>query len=239
MPPEVNGPKPKMKKSTIWILVGGGAVGLLGILYFYKKNSSSSSTASQDALAQQGIDPSTGIPYAEEYGSGLAGASGLTPSLYGYTGPEGSTVYPGVSGQIVTAPSTNAGWAQEVEAYLQNLGYDPTTVAAALGKYLTGGRVTQDQQSIIQAALGFFGNPPTAVPPINVSGGGGTGQITPPGTQPPKWIVPPVTVPPQDKLPVLNNPTQAQILKAFAKGRKASERGLLYIKGKWYRLANY
>jgi hypothetical protein len=62
------------------------------------------------------------------------------------------------------------------------LGYDPTAVAAAIGKYLTGQTLTSDQAGIVAAATGFFGNPPQYVPPVsqgtpsgNGSGGGSTG----------------------------------------------------------------
>lgn len=35
-------------------------------------------------------------------------------------------------------------------------------------------------------------------------------------------------------LPVLQNPTAAQIKKAYAPGRAANEKGMLYINGQWY-----
>ena len=68
------------------------------------------------------------------------------------------------SGGVILAPSTNAEWAQQAEAYLSNIGYDAQTVAAALGKYLTGQTLTSDQSAIVAAAKGFFGNPPTTPP---------------------------------------------------------------------------
>ena len=72
---------------------------------------------------------------------------------------------------------------------MQNLGYDPQAVAAALGKYLTGGVLTSDQQAIVQASQGFFGNPPQNVPPVTTTpppgqGGGGTN----PGHHPGGWV---------------------------------------------------
>jgi hypothetical protein len=180
--------KPGMKKSTkTWLLIGGLAVGGVVVWYVVKSRSGSSSTNA--AATDPSVDPSTGIPYAEEYAQG---AMGTTPSLYGYTDPSTGQYITGVGATTVTQPSTNASWAQEVESYLENLGYDPTTTAAAIGKYLTGQPLTSDQNSVVAAALGFFGNPPTGAPPTIVStptgngtGGGSTGGT---GTKPPATI---------------------------------------------------
>lgn len=173
------GPKRKMKKSTTYWLIGGGVIGLIAVYYYMSRQSSSSSNSAQQTadLASQGIDPNTGIPYSQEYGSGLGGAYGTTPSMYGYYDPTSGQYISGTAANsVVTQPSTNASWAQEVEAYMQNLGYNPTAVAAALGKYLTGQPLTANQRNIVAAALGFFGNPPTGAPPIQDVGGGGSGQ---------------------------------------------------------------
>lgn len=179
------GQKPPMKKTTRnWLIIG--AVGAAGILIWYvMKNRSQQSQAGQTAqdMAAQGIDPNTGIPYSQEMGGGFAGG---TPSLYGYTDPTTGAFISGVganpvgSGGVVLAPATNAAWAQQVEAYLQTLGYDPVATAAAIGKYLTGQTLTADQAAIVAAAKGFFGNPPQNVPnppttpPPGQSGGGTT-----------------------------------------------------------------
>jgi hypothetical protein len=178
--------KPGMKKNTkTWLLIGALGVGGVIVWYVVKSKGSSSSTA---ATTDPSIDPSTGIPYAEEYAQG---AMGTTPSLYGYTDPSTGQYITGVGATTVTQPSTNASWAQEVESYLENLGYDPTTTAAAIGKYLTGQPLTADQNSIVAAALGFFGNPPTGAPPPITSPptgngtGGGTGT---PGHKLPQTI---------------------------------------------------
>lgn len=166
----------KMKKSTMYWLIGGGAIGLILVYHYMSKQSSSSTNQQATDLASQGIDPNTGIPYSQEYGGGL-GAYGATPSMYGYYDPtSGSFISGTAANSLVTQPSTNASWAQEVQAYLQNLGYDPTATAAALGKYLTGQPLTADERNIVAAALGFFGNPPTGAPPIQDVGSGGSGQ---------------------------------------------------------------
>jgi hypothetical protein len=175
--------KPPMKKSTRnWLIVGilgGGVV----VVYYVMRARSSAATNATGTTTDPSIDPSTGIPYAEE-DSGALGAYGTSPSLYGYTDPSTGAFISGVGAGatgVVTAPSTNASWAQQVEAYLQNLGYNPTSVAAALGKYLTGQSLSADQAAIVAAAQGFYGNPPQGAPPIlqtNPSGNGTGGGLT-------------------------------------------------------------
>ena len=177
-PPRPGGPgaKPPMKKSTKnWMIIG--AVGAAGIVIWYVMRARSQANTSQTTADQSGIDPNTGIPYAEEYsqGYGVSGYGGGVPSYYGYYDPTTGT-YVGGTGSVVTQPSTNASWAQQVEAYLGQIGYDPTTVAAALGKYLTGQALSNDQQGIVAAALGFYGNPPQGAPPIVPTGTGGGGS---------------------------------------------------------------
>ena len=186
------GAKPPMKKSTRnWLIIGGlAAAG--GVIWYVMKSRSASNQQSASAadMAAQGIDPSTGVPYAQEYGG--YGVAGTSPSLYGYTDPTTGQFISGVgalpAGGVVTAPSTNASWAQQVEAYLENLGYDPTTVAAAIGKYLTGQQLSSDQAGIVAAAQGFFGNPPQGAPTVVTTPptGQGTGGGTTGGNPPPK-----------------------------------------------------
>lgn len=141
-----------------WWVVGGALAG--GVVWWaYKRNKAAAATPT-DA----GIDPATGLPYAGT--SPIPPTTGVTPSAYGYIDPS-TGAFIGGSGaqQIITAPSTNAQWAQEVEAYLTQLGFNPLTVATAIGKYLTGQFLTPEQLSIVQSALGFKGKPPVLVPP--------------------------------------------------------------------------
>jgi hypothetical protein len=172
--------KPGMKKGTkTWLLIGGLGVGGVVIWYVVKNRSSSSSTNAATA-ADSGIDPTTGIPYADEYDTGGASNS---PSLAGYVDPSTGAYITGAGATSqILAPSTNASWAQQVESYLEGLGYDPTTVAAAIGKYLTGQGLTSDQSGIVAAAQGFFGNPPQGAPSIVTvppTGQNGSGSGTP------------------------------------------------------------
>lgn len=167
-----------MKSSTRnWIIIG--AVGAAGLVAWYIIKGRGSKQSSTD-LASQGIDPATGVPFAQEYGGyGAAGGAG-TPSLYGYYDPNTGQFISGAgaggSGGFVLAPSTNAEWAQQAEAYLTGIGYDAMTVAAALGKYLTGQTITSDQAGIVAAAKGFFGTPPQPFTPGPVTNPGGQGS---------------------------------------------------------------
>jgi hypothetical protein len=164
-----------MKKSTKnWVILG--AVGAAGIAIWYIMRARSQSGSSQ------GVDPTTGIPYAQETSAGYGGygvaGGGNVPSQFGYFDPTTGQYITGTGSQVV-GPGTNASWAQQVEAYLQTVGYDPMAVAAAIGKYLTGQQLTSDQGGIVSAAVGFYGNPPGGAPPINIaSPGSGTGGNT-------------------------------------------------------------
>src|SRR6516164_11250344 len=173
------GAKPPMKKSTRnWLIIG--TVGAGGIVIWYIMRAKK-----QQGQTDTNIDPATGIPYSQEYagygGYGVGG--GGIPQQFGYYDPATGAYISGTgAGAQVIGPGTNASWAQQVEAYLQTVGYDPTAVAAAIGKYLTGQTLTSDQAAIVAAAQGFYGNPPQFVPPIsqgtpsgNGTGGGSTG----------------------------------------------------------------
>lgn len=180
-PPRNGGPpgaKPPMKKSTRnWLLIGG--LGAAAVVIYMVMRARSNAATSTDP----NVDPATGVPYSQEYGG--YGAQGVSPSLYGYVDPTTGAFISGAgAGNTVIQPSTNASWAQQVEAYLGQIGYDPLAVGAALGKYLTGQTLSADQQAIVAAALGFYGQPPQPVPPItttpppgNGSGGGSTGHF--------------------------------------------------------------
>lgn len=177
LPPSPSRGKPPNKK----ILYAGGIVAA-GIVYWaYKKNKASASTV---ASTDPNIDPATGQPYSSGYGTtGMGGASGATPSLYGYMDQFGNLITNPGTTTTVTHPTTNGAWVQQASGYLISHGYDPLTVLTALGKYIAGGfggaTVTDDQMGIIQAAIAVEGQPPEPVgnphlaPPV--------GQTPPPG----------------------------------------------------------
>src|SRR5882757_9084341 len=132
--------KPKIKTAY---LIGGGVVAVAVVYYVYKRQSTSTAATSDTSTTDPTIDPTTGIPYADE----SAGNGYSYPTQAGYTDPYGNVITSG-SGQTTTVltPTNNSQWAQEVEDYFANvLGYDPNTVGNALGKYLTGANLTADQ----------------------------------------------------------------------------------------------
>lgn len=178
--PTFPGGKKKLNTKQKWLLVAGiGGGGLLAYMYYRKQKSSASSTTGTTAqsgidpntgvpYADEQIDPTTGVPYADEYGYGGAG---VTPStLGGYNPLTGQ--YSGMTPII----ATNAEWTQAALSALTNAGYDPATAAAALGLYQAGLPLTQDQYDMVQAALGLEGQPPSGVAPPQLVSGGGTGQ---------------------------------------------------------------
>jgi hypothetical protein len=151
--------------------------------------------SSGDPVDPYSTDPATGQTYGDE-GQFASGSGQMTDLGYG-----GGYYPPGVAGGGVTY-TTNAQWSQAAEAYLTNtVSADPATVAAALGKYITGQPVTEAQVSVIEQAIAFGGQPPVegpgGYPPSfhPASSGGGTGT---PGTgkppAPPKTAPDPVSV---------------------------------------------
>lgn len=173
-------PKKKLTKNKKILLYAAGAgLGIVGVIWYRKRQATATDTTGQDPNA---IDPNTGIPYSQESGYGT------TPGMLGGYDPltGGYNPGPGVGLPTVYNP-TNATWATEAETYLTSLGYDPITVGTALGLYLAGKPLSQDEYDIVTAAIGFEGNPPNGAPPPVLQQGGGGGQGGGPG--------PTVTVP--------------------------------------------
>lgn len=159
------------KGGKIAIVVGGAAVAY----YMYKRKAASSSSSSST-----GIDPVTGLPYSQDnmidpmtgmtylaeatqYGSVSAAEAALAGSGVG-TGAYGTGGYPVTTGSggggTTSGYGTNAQWAQAVESGLSSIGYNPTNVADAIGRYLGGLPLTSSEATIVYAALGEYGNPP-------------------------------------------------------------------------------
>lgn len=170
------------KKVNKWMIVGGAA-GVAVVLYLYKTHSAAGS-ASQSAIdpvtglptsQDNTVDPVTGLTYlaeAQQYGSVSAAeaqATGLGNVAQG-TGIGGTAGYPtsnvGSSNGTSQSFATNAAWAQAAVAGLAGLGYDPPTVAAAIGVYLNQKPLNSSQLPIVQAAVAEFGPPPQGNYPI-------------------------------------------------------------------------
>lgn len=174
------------------VAIGGAiAAGAIGI-YFYRNKKQET-----DAIAAAGsseIDPATGYPYGSaEDAAALDSQSNYQMPLnsgYGYGG------YAGGSGGGVFGTgqpgsfTSNAEWAQYVEAYEENnLGADAVIVGNAIGKYLTGQPLTTDQVGVVQSAIAIGGYPPVngpnGNPPSYVTAGTSGGTTNPPPTDNP------------------------------------------------------
>lgn len=174
-------------------LFGLAAVGGVIIFVLYRRHAANTATSTTDTTGTDtsGIDPNTGQPYSSQ-----AYYDPTTGQYYGLgAGGVTSGILPGT--QYAT---NNATWAQASEGYLTNQGFDPATVATALGLYLAGLPLTADQYNIVQAAIGAEGQPPNGAPPPQQIGGGGSGQTPPPVTVPPV-VKPPVTSVPKVAVP--------------------------------------
>lgn len=167
--------------SVKWWLLGGSAAAVT-VWYVYKRQQANASvpadtgTAETDTSGYGDFSAAEGGAYASNYG---------TPSNYGYL-DQTTGQFIGVGGTTtVTGPGTNAAWTQQAAAYLIMHDYDPITVITALGKYITGKPVTQDEYNIVTAAIGSQGLPPdgapplTMIPPTQTGGGATTGETLP------------------------------------------------------------
>lgn len=179
------------KKIPTWLLWGGGlGAGIVGIAYFRSRKSSSGAAAS--SAAASGVDPVTGLPFAQDnqtdpltgmtylaeaqqYGSVSAAEAALAGSGSAYSA-SGQSPYVGTAGYptsnvgsasgTVQSYATNAAWSQAVTAGLVALGYSAEAVAAALGLYFQEHPLSADQASIVQAAIAEYGPPPQGSYPI-------------------------------------------------------------------------
>lgn len=189
------------------IAIGGGSALAIWLAWKQHKSSAGSPSASS-------IDPVTGLPYsqdtsvdpltgqeylaeAQQYGSvqaaenAVAGESSVDySSAYGTGGGVAGTATSLVPSTTVqgTTYASNAAWAQAAEAGLTDIGYAPTDVAAALGRYLGSLPLTPDQATIVQAAVAEYGPPPAGTfqvilaPATGSTGSGATGTGTSAGT---------------------------------------------------------
>jgi PASTA domain len=181
------------------LIVGGGGIAAYEI-YKYRKNKQAASAATTAAASAAtgygygsqaygygasgyGYGGAGGGPWGTTYGYGASG--GFPAGYYGYGVPTPPSDGGGGSGggsPPSVASTTNAQWDQAAITQLSQDGYDPTTVAGALGAYLNGREVNSSQVNIVDAAIGIEGYPPVeganGYPPAIKTGGttgGGTG----------------------------------------------------------------
>lgn len=163
-----------LKKKT-GLLIGGGAVVIIGIGY-YRSKKADAAAATAAAGANTGIDPATGFAYGSaEDAAALANQGAYITPTGGGGGGSGGVNVP-TQGFV-----SNAQWSQAAIQYMQAQGLveDPTQLSAALGVYLTGKPATTAQQSLINQAIAFQGLPPVSGPagyPPSIN----TGGVVPP-----------------------------------------------------------
>lgn len=186
------GDVPKKEATIFGILF----IVVIGVVYYryHKANTTATTTATTTAANTAGIDTATGYPTGSP--QDVAALAAQQNSAYGYGGGVYDTGY-GTGGPSTpgTGDTTNAQWAQQAENYLANtIGADTTTVAAALGRYLTGQPLAPSEITIVEQAIAFNGYPPQ-------SGSGGfppsfNAAPTPPPAQNPGTLgVQPAIVP--------------------------------------------
>jgi hypothetical protein len=180
------------KKSTLYA-VGVGVILVFGVAYYRSKKSAAAQAASVASAGTNQTDPATGYPYGSPED---AAALATQANYYQSTGSGGGGSYGGSpSPSQGTGFVSNAAWAQAYEQYaVNNIQSDSNTVAAALGKYLTGQPLTPDQLNVVEQAIAFEGLPPISgtngYPPSyqlqqstpTGGGSGGTGQLPKVGT---------------------------------------------------------
>lgn len=194
------------KKVPAWGvgLVAAGGVAALYFVYKQKQNAAAAAatTSTIDPLTglptsqDNVVDPLTGSTYlaeAQEYGSVSAAESALSGGSSvaaneadllsnggsgggGFVGSDVGGAPPNSNVVAGTTYGSNSAWSQAVEAGLTDVGYVPTDVSAALGRYLSNLSETPAQASIVQAAIAEYGPPPVgsfqiiSAPPTTATG---------------------------------------------------------------------
>lgn len=171
--PNVKIGKVKIPKPALYMGVAGAAAIILYAYYQRRAGGGGGGNTPTDGGADPSIDPSTGLPYADEFGGGYSGMGIYDPSTGGTIG----TGY----GQIIQQVSTNAAWTQAAVAYMTTVGYEGTAVQNAIGKALLGQALTQAELDIFNAARAVEGEPPNGYPPIHMVGNAPGGTTNPPG----------------------------------------------------------
>lgn len=162
------------KSKKVYLIGGVIGVGVVGWIYLHNKSAAAATTAANSA----GIDPATGFAYGSAQDTAALAAQASSTEIDPATGyPYGSAqdesalstedgavqdtgaAYNPVS-VSPTAVQTNAAWAQAAQQSLSSIGYDPETIAGALGAYLGHIGLTPTQVNIVQVAIAEEGPPP-------------------------------------------------------------------------------
>jgi hypothetical protein len=169
--------------------VGGGALvlGVVGYAYYKNKKSQAaaasaavSSTAAGDGTlagtgaGDSGIDPSTGLPYADESDDGADTYGGIDPAT-------GVPYYDEITQSSTTtnpnAITTNEQWIETAEQDAENLfGATPAVAESAVEAYMsqTTAGLPTNAYTLMQSIVGELGQPPVGGPYRLIQAGGGT-----------------------------------------------------------------
>lgn len=172
-------PLDSIKKLPTWgkvaVAAGGGIVAYL----VYRAHANSAATTAATTADTSNIDPQTGYtsgsPADEAALAQLQSGFGVGATSNGVTTTVGTT----------SGFGDNSAWSQAAQAGLSDIGFDPQTVATALGAWLDGATLTAAQAAIVNAARAEFGNPPVSPPPVVLGSSTGpatTGNTTPAAT---------------------------------------------------------
>jgi hypothetical protein len=168
------------------IIVAIGGAGVVFLVYRHYSAASAAAAASNTAASTADdtgdIDPETGYPYGSAQDT--AALAALNESGTGALDDTGAATdsEPYYSTAPTTqSPTTNAAWSQYVQQQLATIGYDPETVAGAIGAYLAQIPLTATQAAIVQVALAECGPPPQGEYSI-IPQGSPTPSPTPSGT---------------------------------------------------------
>lgn len=181
----------KLSKKQWYILAAGGAL-YVGYRWYESRNTSSTGTATAAGTATTpgtlvGTDANGNPVYLNSSGQTVDANGNPDTVATGTASSLGeSYVNPNPIDETATAtanePSTDTAWTAAVEQDLENIGYDPQTVATAIAQYLASQPLTPAQVTIIRTAWAYEGRPPGEpnLPIIQTNGpgtttGGGTG----------------------------------------------------------------
>lgn len=158
--PELDVPVAGKVDKRVVIAIGVGAAGYLGYRYWKARTTVDTGTPTDPGFEDPGVLP------------GVAGA--VKPdNMYG----DGSATHTSDTSQI----TTNAAWSQLALGLLDRQDKWPyATMAEALGNYLDGQPLSDEQQSIVRSAIAVAGHPPVGNPSI-IPGGNTSVTVAPTG----------------------------------------------------------
>ena len=156
------------KPTYVYIGVG---VAIVGVMYWRKKNAAASAAAaasvsSAGTSTDSGIDPSTGLPYADETSSAYGGGS----AYGGYGGIDPATGVPYIYESGATGTHNNNGittdsqWAQQAEGDLvSTFGYSLAVAQSAVTKYMSQSLsgLNDQEYEAVSAIIAELGPPPS------------------------------------------------------------------------------